>query len=82
VQDELINQNSILIYYKDVKPDHLQFRALQFLGLQGYVPGWEAKLDDKVSATDLADWEKLSGIKLKKKLYHEQQKGRCIAMDL
>lgn len=78
VQDELISQRSILIYYKDVNADHPRFRALQFLGLQGYIPGWEAKLEDKVSATDLAAWEKLSKTKLRKNFTVNNKRGEVL----
>ena len=75
VQNELINQQSILIYYKDVKADHPQFRALQFLGLQGYVPAWEAKPDGKLNAEDLAAWKKLSKLKFPQSITVNSKRG-------
>lgn len=67
IQEELISQKAILIYYRDLKPEHPQFRAIQFAGLNGYLPAWEAKADEAVSAKELSDWTKRSGLSLSKR---------------
>ncbi len=65
VQDKLIDQKSILIYYRDVKADDPDFKMVQFLGLRGFIPEWEARLAEKVSAADLQRWQKITNIDLK-----------------
>jgi len=74
IQEELINQQSILIYYRDVTTSHPQFRAIQFAGLNGYLPGWEAKPDEAVSSKELNDWNKRSGLSLNKRFKAGQHK--------
>lgn len=61
VQEELIKQRSVLIYYKDVKPSHPAFKAIQFTGLKGWLPEWNARPDEKLTREELLQWQKLSG---------------------
>jgi hypothetical protein len=65
VQDKLIDQKSVLIYYRDVKVGDADFKMVQFLGLKGFIPEWEARLNDKISAVDIQNWQKLGNVKLK-----------------
>ncbi len=67
IQEELINQQAILIYYRDLPVSHPQFRAIQFAGLHGYLPAWEAGADLPVAATDMKEWEKRSGLTLSRR---------------
>lgn len=60
LQDVLIGQNATLIYYKDVNPSDPDFKMVQYMGLRGYLPGWEASLNTAASAADLELWAKLS----------------------
>ncbi len=60
LQEVLIGQNATLIYYKDVDPSNPDFKMVQYMGLKGYLPGWEASLNSAVSAADLELWSKLS----------------------
>ena len=64
LQKILIGQKATLIYFQDVQPDHADFAMIQYMGLRGYLPGWQARLNDPADETTLAAWEKLSGIKL------------------
>jgi hypothetical protein len=64
LQKILIAQKATLIYFQDVQPDHADFAMIQYMGLRGYLPGWQARLNDPADETTLAAWEKLSGIKL------------------
>ncbi len=43
LQQTLIKNNAVLIYYKDVRPDHPQFAALQFFGLTRF----DSRLDSR-----------------------------------
>ena len=61
LQKALIEQDAILIYYKDAHPSHPAFKALQYFGLRGAIPEWEARLDDPVTADDLTHFAKASG---------------------
>lgn len=76
LQNLLIAQKATLVYYKDVGPEDQDFRIVQFMGLRGYLPGWEAKLDDGVDQETAELWEKLSG----KKLHY--QAGKTIRRQL
>ena len=62
LQQTLLAQNAVLIYYEDTSPDHLFFHALQFFGLLGFVPEWEARLDDPVQAEEALAWLSRSGL--------------------
>lgn len=66
VQDELIKQGSVLIYYKDIKPGHPAFRAVQRLGLKGWLPEWTVRPDEKVNNEELLQWQQLTGLKFPK----------------
>ncbi len=61
LQDELVKQKATLIYFKDVTIDNPHFALLQYMGLRGYLPGWEAKPDDVIEKETLAQWQQLSG---------------------
>lgn len=60
LQEELVAQNATLIYYRDVDPLNPDFKMVQYMGLKGYLPGWEASLNSAVSAADLELWSRLS----------------------
>jgi hypothetical protein len=62
VQRELLRQKAILLYYKDVPPGHPVFEAVQFFGLRGFLPGWEAKPDAAVAEADAARWAAWAGV--------------------
>jgi hypothetical protein len=63
LQDKLIDQKATLIYYKDVDPSSADFKMVQFMGLKGYLPDWEARLDAPVDEQHILLWNKLSGFK-------------------
>lgn len=64
LQKILIDQNATLMYYPDVKPGDEHFEMVQVLGLLGYLPEWEARLNEAVDKETGMAWEKLSGKKL------------------
>ena len=53
-----------MIYYKDVLPDNPHFVLVQAMGLRGYLPDWEARLNDPVDAETIKQWSLLAGRKL------------------
>lgn len=62
IQDELLKQGASLIYFRDVKPGSPDFAMVQKMALAGYIPGWEARLQDEASAEELKSFRRLSGI--------------------
>ena len=62
LQDELLAAGASLIYFKDVAPGSPDFTMVQKLALAGYIPGWEARLQDKASRSELESFRRLSGI--------------------
>jgi hypothetical protein len=76
LQNLLIEQKATLVYYRDVRPEDQDFKIVQFMGLRGYLPGWEAKLNGAVDQETADLWEKLS----EKKLYY--QAGKTIRRQL
>lgn len=65
LQDILIKQKATLIYYRDVKPMDKAFPLVQYLGLRGYLPNWNAALTEPVDEATLRNWSNLCGTKLK-----------------
>lgn len=61
VQDRLLEQGAVLIYFSDAKPGHPHYRALQHWGLRGMIPGWEARLDQAVTPETAAQWVRSAG---------------------
>ena len=41
------------------------FRLVQQMGLRGYLPGWNASLDEPIDAETLSAWKRLSKQELK-----------------
>lgn len=64
LQKILIAEKATLIYYRDIKPTDENFEMVQTMGLLGYLPGWEAQLDDPADKQTITAWEQLSGTKL------------------
>ena len=65
VQHELVRQKAVLIYYKDVPPAHPEFEAVQFFGVRGLIPAWEARLNDSLSEEEVASLCKGVGLESK-----------------
>lgn len=64
LQQILLAQKATLIYFRDVKPGDEHFEMAQQLGLKGYLPDWEARLNEPIDQQTAMAWEKLSGKKL------------------
>ncbi len=63
IQNELLKQKSILIYYEDTTPEHPHFAALQYFGLHGLITSWKAELDHPLTADTAKAWQYQAGIK-------------------
>lgn len=64
LQEQLINQKATLLYFKDVDYTDPEFKMVQKLGLKGYLPEWEARLQDSIDKETLSKWKGLSNLKL------------------
>jgi hypothetical protein len=64
IQQILVNEKASLIYYKDITVDHPAFALVQWMGLAGYLPEWEARLEDTLDDETARKWTELSGIKI------------------
>lgn len=62
VQEELLRQKAVLIYYKDVAPAHPAFKAIQFIGLKGWLPEWTCRPDSIVTQQELNQWQQLAHV--------------------
>ncbi len=65
LQNLLIGQKATLIYYRDIQPEDPSFPLVQYMGLQGYLPGWEANLQQAVDEATVQQWNSLCGFRLK-----------------
>ena len=65
LQDILIKQKATLIYFRDVKPTDDAFPLVQYLGLRGYLPDWNASLQQPIDESTLRNWSNLCGTQLK-----------------
>ncbi len=60
LQGELLTQKATLVYFRDMDYNHPDFALTQQAGLKGFLPEWNARLDDAVDAATLVDWGRLS----------------------
>jgi len=61
LQRELLKGKAVLIYYNDVSPTHPLFQVVQYFGLRGFLPDWNARLDEVVNTDDAAKWLAAAG---------------------
>ena len=62
IQERLVEEGASLIYFKDITPGSADFPLVQKMALRGYLPGWEAGLDETASPEDRLRYGKLSGL--------------------
>jgi hypothetical protein len=60
LQDLLIRQKATLMYFKDVEYTSPDFPLVQYMGVRGYLPGWEARLQDPIDNETATQWQLLS----------------------
>lgn len=65
LQNVLVDQKATLIYYKDSSPEDPNFKMVQYMGLRGYLPDWEAQLSGKMDVQTVKLWKALSGVQIK-----------------
>jgi len=61
IQDELVRRGAVLFYIRDAGPEHPHFAALQFWGLRGLLPDWQARPDEPVDAETAEGWSWAAG---------------------
>jgi FAD dependent oxidoreductase len=66
IQDQLIKDGAVLMYFRDAGPDDRRFQLLQKAAVKGFfgVDEWEACLDEKLDSETAKRWENLSGTKM------------------
>lgn len=64
IQDKLLGAGASLIYFKDVSPSSPDYAMVQKMALAGYIPEWEARLDDAPTSEELETFRSLSGLRL------------------
>lgn len=62
IQDRLLDEGASLIWLKDVPVDAPDFKMVQKMALEGYIPGWEARLDEDATPQERKSFRRLSGI--------------------
>lgn len=81
LQKTLLQQGAILIYYRDLTPEHPHFIPAQWFGSRGLIPEWDAKLDQILTKDEINDIFKKSGVKKKPKLKSEKiTKGEYLSL--
>lgn len=65
LQDILIRQKATLIYFRDVTPESPHFPLVQYMGLRGYLPAWNADLQKVADEETLRQWAVLCGFRPK-----------------
>ena len=63
LQEELVGQKATLMYFRDLRPEDAGFRLAQYMGLRGYLPGWDADLQGAVDEKTLQEWSARCGFK-------------------
>lgn len=64
IQDELLKQGAVLIYFKDVTPADPHYAAIQYWALRGLLPEWTARAGEKVTADEAAMWAKAANVRV------------------
>ena len=62
MQDILIQQKATLMYFRDVEYTDNNFAMVQYMGLRGYLPEWDARLNEPVNQATLSQWQQLSRV--------------------
>lgn len=68
IQDRLIEEGASLIWFRDVEVSSPDFKMVQKLALAGFIPGWEARLEDDASVEERKWFRQLSGMDVPEEL--------------
>ena len=61
LQDMLIEDGAVLVYFKDITPDDPDYKMVQKMALSGYLIGWTAELDKPLEPQVLESWIRIAG---------------------
>lgn len=64
IQQKLITNKATLMYFRDVSTDSPDFAMVQYMGLSGYIPEWNASLKDAADKETIKSWASMSGVKI------------------
>ena len=64
IQHRLLDEHSSLIWFKDVPVTSPDFKMVQKLALAGYIPEWEARLDQDATPEEKKNFLSLSGLEI------------------
>jgi len=56
LQDRLLDDGAVLLYYQDINPGDELYEAVQKLGLQGKLSGWKADLDGELELAEAREF--------------------------
>ncbi|HEY2975529.1 MAG TPA: FAD-dependent oxidoreductase [Pyrinomonadaceae bacterium] len=62
LQQELLKQKAVLMYFDDVSAADTAFEAVEYFGLRGLLPKWSARLNELVATSDTARWIAKAGV--------------------
>lgn len=61
LQDALLADGAVLVYFRDLRPEDPAFRAAQRLALSGGIDGWTACPQEPVDQATAARWQEILG---------------------
>jgi len=64
LQRQLLDQNQVLVYYRDLAADQPGFKAMQYFGVRGFFPLWEAEPRAPVLRGEAIAWFEKLGMKI------------------
>lgn len=64
LQQYLLQQKAILIYFKQISPEDPDYAALQFFALKGVYSGWTIAMDEKIGQDEIAALAKAAGVSI------------------
>ncbi|GAA4311762.1 FAD-dependent oxidoreductase [Compostibacter hankyongensis] len=62
LQEQLLRQKAILIYFKQIKPDDPDYAALQFFALKGVYSAWSVAMDEKITQDETETLARAAGV--------------------
>ena len=80
LQGKLLKQKATLFYLRDVDVNSPDFEMAQYMGLLGYLPDWEARLDATVDAETATLWSALSKTKVNTGINRKEALQRIFLM--
>lgn len=67
IQRELLSQNAVLIFFRDLKPGDPTYAAAQYLGLRGVLEEWEVKPNEKATPEQVKRWTEAAKVTVEPK---------------